>query len=390
MGGAGPAVTAVVARSLGKRYPDGGAGEGVWGLRDLSLDVPRGTALGIVGENGSGKSTLLDLVMGVTRPSEGSLSVEGPTAALLELGSGFFQELSGRENAVQVGLLAGLSKAEARAQAGAVGEFAELGEFFEHPIRMYSAGMVMRLGFAIASSLEAPVTVIDEVLAVGDGYFQRKCVDRLLALREAGTTLVIAAHDLHALRGLCDRVLWLRHGRAQAVGPADEVIGRYEEHLRLRMAEGRSVPPGRQGTGEVVIRSVQLLDASGRERAEFRHGETIKVEVLFETTKPLDSPVMGIALFREDGVYCYGPNSRFDGCLAGTYEGRYRLTAEFEDLPLLGGGYEVSVAFYDKDHVYAYAWDHRLYPFRIVAERPDHGLVFLRHRFSVARVEGNG
>ena len=147
-----------------------------------------------------------------------------------------------------------------------------------------------------------------------------------------------------------------------------------------------TLAPGSSGTGEVLIKAVRLKDGHGQERAEFRNGETLRVEVEFETRQPLDSPVMGVALFRDDGVYCYGPNTLFDGQLAGRYDGRYVLTAEFMDLPLLGGDYQASVAFYDKDHVYAYAWNHRLYPFSVRSDRPDHGLVWLRHRFDVRKI----
>jgi hypothetical protein len=247
--------------------------------------------------------------------------------------------------------------------------------------------MVMRLGFAVATSLPAPVVLVDEVLAVGDAYFQRKCVDRLLKMRDDGATLVLASHDLHAVKSLCDRALWLDQGRARALGPAADVVGAYEEDVRRRTVTGGGPAVGRRGTGEVVIRDVRLKDVSGRERREFATGESLRVEVLFETTRPLDSPVMGVALFRDDGVYCYGPNSRLDRRLDGTYDGRYLLSAEFEDLPLLAGAYEASVAFYDRDHVYAYAWDHRMYPFRVVGESDEHGLVRLRHRFQVTRVE---
>ena len=385
-----PVPGTISVRGLGKRYPGRDAGTQPWALRELSFDVPRGGALAVVGENGSGKSTLLDLLLGVTRPTDGTVEVAGPTASLLELGAGFFVELTGRENAVQLGLLAGLTRREAETLADATGAFAELGEFFARPVRTYSAGMVMRLGFAIAASLEAPVIVVDEVLAVGDGYFQRKCVDRLRELRAGGATLVVASHDLHALKGLCDRALWLRQGKAVSLGPVEDVIGRYEEHLRLKAAEAPGMTPGRRGTGEVAIRAVRLKGADGRERTEFRPGETLRVEVDFEARLPLDSPVMGVAIFREDGVYCCGPNTRHDASLSGTYHGRYRLTAEFLDLPLLGGGYEVSVSFYDKDHVYAYAWDHRLYPFRMAVDPPEHGLVSLRHRFHVSRIGDAG
>jgi ABC-type polysaccharide/polyol phosphate transport system ATPase subunit len=376
---------AVVARGVGKRYPGGRADAGAWALHDVGFVLARGAALAVVGENGSGKSTLLDLLQGTTRPSEGSLSVEGPVASLLELGAGFFVELTGRENAVQAAILRGLPRGQAGKQAEEIGAFCELGEFFDRPVRTYSAGMLMRLGFAVASAVAAPVTLVDEVLAVGDGYFQRRCIDRLVELRAGGTTLVVASHDLHALRGLCDRALWLRQGRVGALGPAEDVLGRYEEHLRLRSAA--QAAPARQGTGEVVIRQVRLTDAAGLERAQFRTGDTLRVEVLFEAVKPVDSPVMGVALFRDDGVYCHGPNTSADASLGGRYQGLYRLTAEFPELPLLAGAYQASVAFYDRDHVYAYAWDHRLYPFRMVSDRPDHGLVALRHRFHVDRVE---
>ncbi len=374
---------AIEVRSLVKTF---GAGRGqVAALNDVTFDVPPGSALAIVGENGSGKSTLLDTLLGLTPPTSGSVRIDGETAALLELGAGFFHELTGRENAMQLALLAGASSAKARALVERAAEFAELGDFFERPVRTYSAGMLMRLGFAIASNLKAPVVIIDEVLAVGDGYFQRKCIDRLVEMRR-DTTLVIAAHDLHALRGLCDRALWLQAGRTAALGPVDVVLSAYEDHLRKRSAV-RAEVPGTGGTGEIVIRSVRLTDAQGVPRMEFRNGETLRVEVEFETREPLDSPVMGVALFRDDGVYCYGPNTLFDGQFAGRYDGRYVLVAAFEGLPLLGGRYEASVAFYDKHHVYAYAWHHRLYPFTVLTERPDHGLVWLPHSFDVRRID---
>lgn len=375
---------AIEVRSLTKTFGTGR--EQSAALHDVTFEVPPGSALAIVGENGSGKSTLLDILLGLTPPTSGRVRVAGETAALLELGAGFFHELTGRENAMQLALLSGASAAEARALAERAAEFAEIGDFFERPVRTYSAGMLMRLGFAVASNLRAPVIIIDEVLAVGDGYFQRKCIDRLVEMRRNHTTLVIAAHDLHALRGLCDQALWLQGGRVAALGPTDVVLSSYEDHLRKRGA-ARVEVPGTGGTGEVVIRKVHLTDAQGIPRTEFRNGETLRVEVEFETREPLDSPVMGVALFRDDGVYCYGPNTLFDGQLAGSYDGRYVLVATFENLPLLGGRYEASVAFYDKQHVYAYAWHHRLYPFAVLTERPDHGLVWLPHRFEVRRLD---
>ena len=376
---------AIAVRGLSKWFGAASAPT-VLALDDVSFEVEGGSALGVVGENGSGKSTLLDVLLGMTEPSRGTVDVPGPVASLLELGGGFFHELTGRENAVQMALLSGVGLKGARMLAERASVFAEIGAFFDRPVRSYSAGMLMRLGFAIATSLEAPVVVVDEVLAVGDGYFQRRCIDRLLEMRREQKTLVVAAHDLHALRSLCDRGIWLQSGRVRAHGPVDEVLSSYEEHLRRRSSLA-GLEPGKRGTGEVLLHAVRLKNGEGRECSEFKTGEALRVEVEFEAPKTLDSPVMGVALFRDDGVYCYGPNTQFDGQLAGTYHGRYLLTALFEDVPLLSGSYQASVAFYDKDHVYAYAWHHRLYPFTVRSDRKDHGLVFLRHRVLVEKLE---
>jgi ABC-type polysaccharide/polyol phosphate transport system ATPase subunit len=372
-----------LSKHFGRRAP-----AHVIALDDVTFDVERGSALALVGENGSGKSTLLDILLGLARPTRGVVRVLGSVSSLLELGAGFFHELTGSENAIQMALLAGGSRAKARTLAQHAREFAELGDFFDRPVRTYSAGMLMRLGFAIASSLPAETMIVDEVLAVGDGYFQRKCVDRLLEMRDRRITLVIASHDLHAVRGLCDRAAWLRHGRIDAIGPVDSVVAAYEEHLR-RKSSSQGLLPQSSGTGEVAIRSVRLCDAEGAERTSFRTGETLRVVVDFETREPLDSPVMGVAIFRDDGAYCYGPNTMFDGQLGGRYDGRYALTCEFSEIPLLSGTYQVSVSFYDKQHVYAYAWHHRLHTFVVTTDRKDHGLVLLRHRFDVRRIGGN-
>jgi len=362
-----------------------GARNDLWALKDVNFEVRHGETFGVIGANGAGKSTLLGVLAGTIRPTEGRLHVEGRVSSLLELGAGFHPDLTGRENVYLNASILGLPRATIAAKFDAIVRFAGLAEFIDSPVKHYSSGMYVRLGFAVAVEVDPDVLLVDEVLAVGDGYFQRKCIDCLRDMRSRGATLVVASHDLHAMRGLCERALWLRGGRTEALGPADQVLGSYEEHLRRR-ASRESALPGRHGTGEVVVESVRLTDGIGTERHEFRSGETLRVEVRFEARRALESPVMGIAVFRDDGVYCYGPNTRFDGVLAGTYEGRYRLTAEFPDLPLLAGSYQASVAFYDKDHVYAYAWHHRLYPFRVVSDRPDHGVVLLRHRFSVEKL----
>lgn len=353
---------------------------------DVSFEVDPGHALALVGENGAGKSTVLDLALGVTAPSSGRVDVAEPVGSLLEPGAGLFLELSAKENAVHAGVLLGKSRTEAAQFAEKALAFAEI-DRPERALRTLSAGTQMRLGFALAAQDDVSVLLVDEALAVGDGYFQRKCINRILELKQRGTALLVAGHDLHALRGLCDSALWLKEGRVERHGPASETIGLYEEHLRRRTGDVRG-PEVQAGTGEIEITNVRITDDRGNERTDFSSGDTLRVEVSFRTTRPISSPTMGVAIFRDDGVYCTGPNTKFDGVLSGLYDGSYVFCADFEDPPLLTGVYEISVAFYDADHIYAYAWRHRAWMIRFSSANLDHGLVRIPHRFSVSPPPG--
>jgi energy-coupling factor transporter ATP-binding protein EcfA2 len=322
--------------------------------------------------------------------------------------------------------------------------FAELGEFIDDPVRTYSSGMALRLGFSMAVHVDADVLLIDEVLAVGDQYFQRKCVRRIAALLERGTSLVLVTHDLHAVRALCNEVLWFDAGRVRMRGTARDVVEAYLDQDRLRGARSRgdSVDPpprfarqadrvveteagehletdpdlrGRQlqatqlpdaaeifaeetgeapriaegeqllvsGTGEVRILRVQITDAAGVEHQRFRSGEALVVAVSFRTTEPVDDPVFGVALFRNDGTYVFGPNTGFDGVLRGRWHGVYTVFIHYPALPLLAATYRVSVAVYDSGHVRPMAWHNQLYEFAIEQAVDDHGLVRLAHRWGM-------
>jgi ABC-type polysaccharide/polyol phosphate transport system ATPase subunit len=199
-----------------------------WALRDFSLSVRRGESVGFCGPNGAGKSTVLKVVSRILPATHGTITARGRVAALLELGAGFLPELTGRENAVLNSAILGLSDAETRERMEAMIEFADLGDFIDSPVRTYSTGMYMRLGFAIASHVEAEILLLDEVLAVGDAGFQQKCESWLKRIRESGTTVLIVSHDLDSLREMCDRVVWLENGRVREEGPPDEIVDRYE------------------------------------------------------------------------------------------------------------------------------------------------------------------
>jgi hypothetical protein len=298
--------------------------------------------------------------------------------------------------------------------------------------------MSLRLGFSIAVHAEADVLLVDEVLAVGDQYFQRKCIRKIEELLSGGCTLVLVTHDLHAVRHLCGEVMWLDRGRVRVVGEPREVVERYLELDRLKTALPRPtfVPrpvapvatqpisrfleddprvrerieqvchledadglfreavgdaprqmdgetPVVVGTGEIRILRVLFLDDQGAERAHFRTGEDLVVAVTLRTTEPVERPIFGVALFRDDGTYVYGPNTRFDGVLEGTYHGVYTFYVRYPQIPLLSGTYRVSVAFFDRGHVRPHVWHNQLYEVRVVQDGEDHGLVQLAHRWGL-------
>ncbi len=419
-----------------------------WALRGLSFRVPRGRAFGVIGSNGAGKSTLLRLLAGITEPTEGSVGVYGRMATLLDLGVGFHDTFTGRENIQLTCALLGMDGAQIQARTPEIIRFAELGDFIDYPVRTYSSGMNLRLGFSIAVHAHAEILLVDEVLAVGDQYFQRKCIRRIQQAVEEGATLVLVSHDLHAIRSLCDEVMWLDRGRPRAIGPPREVIERYLELDRLRVAPPSPQTPPRPtlrpiqggagdsvraplastpvseddpalremlavacavpdatelfeeeagetprrtegetmlvaGTGEARVLRVQLLDATGMERDRFRTGDSLVVAVTFRTTERLARPIFGVALFRSDGVYVFGPNTRFDGVLDGTYHGVYTYFVHYPKLPLLAGTYRLSIAIFDQGHVAPHVWHNQLYSFEVAQDVEDHGIVRLPHRWGL-------
>jgi len=352
-------------------------------LQDISFTVPGGGILGIIGDNGAGKSTLLRILSGATQASNGEIRVEGPASSLIDLGTGFKPEFTGRENVRLNCALLGLSAAESEKALDEVLEFSEIADFIDYPIRTYSSGMVMRLGFAVAVSVRSRVLLVDEVIAVGDNYFQRKCIDKLTEMNREGQTIVLATHNLHAVKTMCQQAMWLKNGRCEALGPAEEVASRYLDYSREQKDDGDELPKERDTEDAVEIHAVRTLDADGVERTEFDTGDHVTVEVDLETKRRLDSPAFGISLHRNDGVYCFGPNSTWDKVLYGEYEGRYRLTISYPAIPLMGGVYLISVGIFDKNHVIPYVFHDRQYSFRIIGSRPEYGIVLLDHQWDI-------
>lgn len=332
-----------------------GGAEEFWALKNVSFEVQPGETLGIIGENGSGKSTVLKLITRILDPTEGQIRVNGKVSALIELGAGFHPDLTGRENIYLNGSILGFSRKEMNRKFGDILAFSELERFIDTPVKHYSSGMYMRLGFSVAVAVDPDILIIDEVLAVGDEVFQRKCFDRIAEFRRRGKTIIFVSHGLSMVEYLCDRVVWLHHGVVKGQGPATRVIRGYVEEMQRHDEENReaaqhlaapveasptdSAPRGR---AEVELREVQLLSGEGKEKYSYGTGEAMIVRLYYRVEDPEAEYVVGVELRRNDGLLIHGSTRKHAGPLSTGADGRGYLDIVFDLLPLLAGSYEVT------------------------------------------------
>ncbi|HTO75534.1 MAG TPA: ABC transporter ATP-binding protein [Thermoanaerobaculia bacterium] len=343
----------VSARGAGARAADGV----VAALTDVTLRVAGGETVGVVGANGSGKSTLLKLLAGILRPTSGEVRVSGRLAALLELGAGFHPEISGRENIEVAGLLLGLSKREIAARLPEIVRFAGVEEFLDAPVKTYSSGMAVRLGFAVAAHSDPDVLLVDEVLAVGDEAFAHKCLEKFSEFERAGKTLLFVSHDLALVSARCRRAVWLERGRVAADGPAAETVARYRESVARAEAEERlasvgaraRASDGRIGSGQARLEAVRLLDAAGRETRRLSSGEAASVELDVAARESLSDFVFGVAIATVAGAPVLGVNTLADGIAAETLSGTARVRLELPSVTLAPGLYSLDAAVHAAD-----------------------------------------
>ncbi len=315
-------------------------------LSEVSFDLPAGAALGIIGENGAGKSTLLRIVAGTAHPTSGRVERNGVVASILELGMGFHPEFTGRENARMNAALLGLSAGELRSRLPEIRDFAELGEFFDRPVRTYSSGMALRLAFAVATHVDADVLIVDEALAVGDGYFQKKSIDRITEFHRRGGTLLFCSHALYYVALLCDRALWLREGRVAGAGSALSVVRAYEAFLqekerRLSGEEPSALAARTDGARPARFTDVLVHDGSGYPRAEFASGETVALDLAFESDDPSLAFQLRVGADREDGVQAFAVDTRGEPWAPLTGRRRYRVRLALPDLPITQGEFRL-------------------------------------------------
>lgn len=344
-----------------ERFVRGRAPKGreFWALKDVSLSIPRGTSVGIIGHNGSGKSTALKVLAGIYRPTTGQVRVDGRVSALLELGAGFHPELTGRENIRLNAAILGMSKRQVDATMDDIIDFSGIEEFIDTPTKVYSSGMYVRLGFAVAVKADPEILVVDEVIAVGDEEFQRRCMDYLSELRRQGSTVVLVSHSMAAVENVCRDAVWLDHGRVLATGPASEVVSKYMAHVNADESfsgggTGRGpedVDANRVGTGEIKVTGIEVLDDSGELAASLVMERAGGIRVHYTASERVDQVVFGLGFVHESGVTAAGPNSRRTG-LRSLEAGQGFVDFQMESVLLSAGTYAVSTAIVEGGHFF--------------------------------------
>ncbi|MCB1010796.1 MAG: ABC transporter ATP-binding protein [Microthrixaceae bacterium] len=329
--------------------------EDFWALRDVNLEIPRGSMFALIGHNGSGKSTLLRCVAGIYRPTSGTIHTEGRISALLELGAGFHPDLTGRENIQLNAAILGLKKDEIAESFDDIVDFAGVREFLDVPIKHFSSGMTVRLGFAVAVHLKPEILIIDEVIAVGDEEFQRRCFDFLYQLRRKGVTIVVVSHSLELIRSLCDEAAWLEHGRVMASGPVGDVVKAYVSRVNdleadrdtTEGADGDSMP-GRTGSGEVRISRIELLDGLGAPVPNVVHGDPATIRLHYVAAEDVEDALFGLTIYHENGTFVMGTSTHLAGIRTGHISGRGHIDYKLDAVRITPGRYQLGIAIQDR------------------------------------------
>jgi ABC-type polysaccharide/polyol phosphate transport system ATPase subunit len=356
-----------------------------WALRNINIDIKKGETIGLIGENGSGKSTLLKLMSRILYPDEGYVYTEGKIAALIEIGAGFHSELSGRENIYINGSILGFKKKEIEASLEEIIEFSGLEKFIDNPIKTYSSGMYVRLGFSIAINVDPDILLIDEILAVGDENFQKKCLQKIDGFKSEGKTIILVSHDLTTVEKMCDRVFLLDNGLIASEGAPVDVISDYhkilyqkeEKALRAEQiekapaapAQGEAPPPpetNRWGSKEAEITGIEFLNDRDERGTVFKTGDSMKVRIHYEAKEKIKKPVFGIAFYREDGIHINGPNTKTSDYDIPHIEGKGYIEHIIDSIPLLPGIYLFTASIYDYSCTNAYDHWERCFQFSVV------------------------
>jgi lipopolysaccharide transport system ATP-binding protein len=346
----------------------------LWALQEMTFDIAPGECVGLVGNNGSGKSTLLKVASGIIRPTSGRVEIRGRLSALLELGAGFHPDLTGKENIWLNASILGLSNVDIARVYDDIVEFSELGEFIHMPVKHYSSGMYMRLGFSVAVHVRPDVLLIDEILAVGDQSFQIKCIARLHQLNDQGVTVIFVSHNLETVRSLCSRIFWIVDGEMVTDGDTDDVIKLYLASHDITIekeSDEKTEAIRRWGTAEVKITSLRLLSDSGHEQDHFIVGESMTVEMQYLAQRDVKKAEFGLSFFREDGAFVGAPNRQVAETESAVTEGSGTVRCHIEQLPLLPAVYDITATVYDAAGNIAYDHFEQAKSFRVSNDPED-------------------
>ncbi len=367
-------------------------------LKNVNCSIPKGSMFGIIGSNGSGKSTLLKLIAGISKPTFGKITSHGKISALIELGAGFHPEISGGENIFINGIMLGLSRKSITERYDDIVKFAELEEFIDQPVKTYSSGMFMRLGFAVAVNVDPDILLIDEVLAVGDEAFAHKCLDKILDFKKRNKTMILVTHSMAMIELLCDSAMWLKKGEMMKIGDPRMVCGAYlmdvegkeekdlqAQHQQLTETLAATVQDqedgvreSRWGGGEIQITKVQLLDSQDQEKHVYATGEPMQIKLFLSAKTAVDDFVFGIGIFNGEGVCCYGTNTHIEEYEPVELRGSAEVTFHIDQLNLVEGTYYLDVAAHRRDE-YPYDYHRHLYTFKVRSRQKDVGVFRPNH-----------
>ncbi|OMC77646.1 hypothetical protein BK125_14055 [Paenibacillus odorifer] len=380
-------------------YRSKGVFQEKWVLRDISFDVPKGKMIGLIGRNGSGKSTLLKILTRILQPDTGKVEIVGRVSSLLELGAGFHMDFTGRENIYMNASIFGLSRKEIDGKIDEIIRFAELGPFIENPVRTYSSGMYMRLAFSIAVHVDPDILLIDEILAVGDNAFQKKCISRIESFKSQGKTIVFVSHDNGVMERLCDELYWIHESRLVEHGEPRKVVRNYmdflnesEEKRLTAESEIVAAPEKHVETLEVVeqgerwgnklaeITNVKMVDDAGEEKHFFEKGKSATILISYEAAKlKIDKPVFGIGVYKMDGYCCYGTNTHIDGEKMNLDDSGV-IEVSIEHLNLVAGEYYLDVACHHENGT-PYDYITRALTFNVKSYEEEIGVAYLPHQW---------
>ena len=369
-------------------------------LNGLSFEVEKGEAIGILGKNGSGKSTLLKMITGVLTPTEGSITINGKIAAILELGTGFNQEYTGIENIYLNGTMMGYTREEMEEKVNSVVEFADIGEFINQPVKVYSSGMFARLAFAVAINVDPDILIVDEALAVGDTRFQIKCINKMKELKEKGTTILFVSHATEQVKRFCNRAMWIRDGKIVEIGDSSEIGDMYEEFMKygetdnsndVRMQDNDSISEQVVHDGEIadfrmpnnpdVLASIMQVKIN---RSQLKTFDDLIVEVTYDIYREdIDGFLLGVAINTPDGEYIFGPNTYLDKAEVPNTMGRHKVLYKIPSMTLLGGNYLIDVGIFNNEGIVGLDYKQAICDFKVVNKYISEGKFYINHEWEV-------